>query len=386
MAETKIYKNVRFANRIDTEANWVMNNPTLEPGELAFVGDNGNYFLILGDMHRTPIKQIIQEREAGGHDSHIFYPGKKGSGGTGAIPIASATLVGGVKIPDYSTSGLTIAVDGSLKNALIEKYDFTRNCFVIKKLYVQDLEYDNKVTNPSFEGDTLTLREGQTSPVSVKAGMVITNLKRSFNGFLGLSANNRIMLGQEDGTFAEVFGIGYTGQDFTGMIKLSKDGNVAIPTACQTLIIQDGENTLTYDPSFSTVAINITPPTIKVNGQSTTYNAETREYNLILDGGLTPENIEKIEQLEQSLDDIQNLKTETLTDVQEGSKIKVSKVDRVVTVSHDTSALQENNVSSADYTVKTTTNPEVIRVLVDIEVDEYGHIIKKHFKDITWTI
>ena len=274
----------------------------------------------------------------------------------------------------------------ALKNALIDKYDFTRSCFVIKKLYVQDLEYDNKVTNPSFEGDTLTLREGQTTPVSVKAGMVITNLKRNFNAFLGLSANNRIMLGQEDGTFAEVLGIGHTGQDFTGMVKLSKDGNVALPTACQTLVIQDGENIFTYDPSFSTVAINITPPTIKVNGQTTTYNAEKREYNIVLDGGLTPENIEKIEQLEQSLDDIQTLKTETLTDVQEGSKIKVSKVDRVVTVSHDTSALQENNVSSADYTVKTTTNPEVIRVLVDIEVDEYGHIIKKHFKDITWTI
>lgn len=388
MAEIKIYKNVRFANRIDTEANWVMNNPTLEPGELAFVGEAGDYYMILGDTHKKPIKQIIQEQKSGAHDTHIFYPGKGSSspGGSSSIPIASATLVGGVKVAESVTSGLILSTDGSLSNALIERYDFTRDCFVIKKLYVQNLEYDNKVTNPAFEGDTLTLRDGATIPVSVKAGIVITNLKRNFNGFLGLSAENRIMIAQEDGTNAQVLGIGYTGQDASGMVQITKDGNVAYLKPCTTLNIIDGTNSLVYDPSLESVAINITPPAIKVNGQSTSYNAETREYNITLDGGLTPENITRIEQLEQSLDDIATLKTETLTDIQAGDRITVTKIDRVVTVDHAGNTLKEEEIGAARYTVSNTSNPEILRFLTNIELDEYGHVTKKYFTDIEWVI
>ena len=344
MADLKIYKNVRFANRIDTEANWAMANPTLEPGELAFVGNDENYIMILGDTHKKPIKEILNELSTGKHDTHVFYPGKNGSGGSGgggggggssSIPIATIDTIGGVKVPTSATSGLNLKKDGTLTNALISRYDSSRECFVIKKLYVENLEYDNKVTNPAFEGDTITLRDGLSSALTLRAGIVITSLKKDFDGFFGLSANNRLTIKQLDGTYVEMLGVSAVNNDTVGLISIVKGASVATIQNCSTLTITDSAENTVYTPSGDNITIDVTPPKLKVNGQDTVYNAETREYNVEIDGGLTEENRQKIAQLEQSLDDIETLKRETLIDVKAGDVIRaVKNGDRTVTIHH----------------------------------------------------
>ena len=396
MAETKIYKNVRFANRIDTESNWVMANPTLEPGELAFVGENGNYVMILGDTHKKPIRQIIQEMGTGAHDSHIFYPGKNnsgsgggGGGGSTTIPVASATILGGVKVPEEKVSGLTLVGDGTLKNALISEYDYDRGCFVVNKLYIKDLEYDNKVTNPSFEGDFLTLRAESTSALAVKSGIVIKSLQEGFDGFLGLSAANKIIIAQTDGTYAELVGIAPTGVG-VGLVNYSSSNNYATITECSTLNLHTNTGDIAYSPSAPTVDIDVTSPPISVNGQIFNYNPEIKQYNIELEGGLTEENRQKLEQLSQSLEDINTLKQETLINVLEGNLIDVlNNNDRTVTVTHSEVSQGLAEVTTATYVV---TNPsddedlEAIKLLADIEVDKYGHITKKKFVTLSWKI
>jgi hypothetical protein len=394
MADVKIYKNVRFANRIDTEANWAMANPTLEPGELAFVGSDENYIMILGDTHKKPIKEILNELSTGKHDTHVFYPGKNssnnsgGGGGSTSIPIATIDTIGGVKVPTAASSGLNLKRDGTLTNALINRYDSSRECFVIKKLYVENLEYDNKETNPSFEGDTITLRDGETTALSLRAGIVIDSLKKDFDGFLGLSSNNRITIKQLDGTYVEMLGLSAVNNDTVGLVSIVKGASTATIQQCSTLSVVDSGTTATYTPAGNNVTIDVTPPTIKVNGQTTTYDANAREYSIVLDGGLTPENIAKIEQLEQSLDDIATLQRETLVDVKAGNIISVTKNnDRTVTIHHAEVAVGRTDSDSIlNYHVEQTSQPEVIYFLTDIDVDEYGHITKKYYKGITWTI
>ena len=393
MAETKVYKNVRFANRIDTESNWVMINPTLEPGELAFVGEEGNYFMILGDTHRRPIKEIIDNPSA--HASHVFYPASRtgdnggggGGGGSTTIPVASATILGGVKVPEEKVSGLTIATDGTLKNALVSRYDYDRGCFVVNKLYIKDLEYDNKVTNPSFEGDFLTLRAESTSALDVKSGIIIKSLQEGFDGFLGLSAENKIIVAQTDGTYSELVGIASTGVGI-GLVNYASSNNYATITECSTLTLRTNTGDVAYNPSTPAVDVDVTSPPISVNGQVFNYNTDNNRYDIELEGGLTEENRQKLEQLSQSLEDIATLQKETLTEVKSGNKITVTdNNDRTVTVNHDTTALQDDNISAAIYTVKSQTpQTEKIKVLVDIETDVYGHVIKKHFKEISWVI
>ena len=392
MAETKIYKNVRFANRIDTEANWVMNNPTLEPGELAFVGENGDYIMILGDTHKKPIGQIINDMRNGTHDSHIFYPGKhSGSGGGGGggstnIPVASATLLGGVKIPEEHISGLVIAGDGTLKNALTEKYDYDRGCFVVNKLYIKDLEYDNKVTNPSFEGDFLTLRADSTEPLAVKSGIVIKSLQTNFDGFLGLSAENKIIIAQTDGTYAELVGISPTGVN-KGFISYSTGNNYATIVVCNPLNITTNAGQVSYDPTAPTASIDVSSPPIAVNGQVFNYNTTDNRYNIELDGGLTEENRQKLEQLERSLSDIEQLKTETITDVVGDKLIEAIKNNRTITVTHSVATKELDEEANATYVVEDApegTDLESIKLLADIVVDQYGHVIKKKFIHLAW--
>ena len=396
MAETKIYKNVRFANRIDTESNWVMANPTLEPGELAFVGENGNYVMILGDTHKKPIRQIIQEMGTGAHDSHIFYPGKNnsgsgggGGGGSTTIPVASATILGGVKVPEEKVSGLTLAGDGTLKNALVSKYDYDRGCFVVNKLYIKDLEYDNKVTNPSFEGDFLTLRAESTNALDVKSGIVIKSLQEGFDGFLGLSAENKIIVAQTDGTYSELVGIASTGVG-VGLVNYASSNNYATITECSTLTLRTNTGDIAYSPSSPAVNVDVTSPPISVNGQVFHYDSNDHLYNIELEGGLTEENRQKLEQLSQSLDDIDTLKRETLINVLEGNLIDVlNNNDRTVTVTHSEVSQGLAEITTTTYTVTNASDGEdleAIKLLADIEVDNYGHITKKKFITLSWKI
>lgn len=391
MAETKIYKNVRFANRIDTEFNWIATNPTLEPGELAFVGENGDYYMILGDTHKKPIRQIISEIPSGLHDTHVFYPGKStssgggGAGGSTSIPVASATILGGVKVPEEKVSGLTISGDGTLKNSLISKYDYDRNCFVVNKLYIKDLEYDDKVANPSFEGDFLTLRADSTNALDVKAGIVIKSLQEGFDGFLGLSAENKIIVAQTDGTYAEMVGISPTGTPL-GLVSYTTGNNYATITPCSNLTFTTNSGTTIYNPATAAASINVSSPPISVNGQVFNYNATADQYEIELDGGLSSENLERLEQIEMSLDDIENLKVETITEVYSGNNITVvNNNDRTVTVNHNVKSLLDSGLDTKRITVgPLSDNPEKINILADIEVDEYGHITKKKFFQISW--
>jgi hypothetical protein len=185
-----------------------------------------------------------------------------------------------------------------------------------------------------------------------------------------------------------MLGLSAVNNDTVGLVSIVKGASTATVQQCSTLSVVDSGTTATYTPAGNNVTIDVTPPTIKVNGQTTTYDANAREYSVVLDGGLTPENIAKIEQLEQSLDDIATLQRETLVDVKAGNIISVAKNnDRTVTIHHAEVAVGRTDSDSIlNYHVEQTSQPEVIYFLTDIDVDEDGHITKKYYKGITWTI
>ena len=222
MAEITKYYNVRYANRIDTPGNWIDVNPVLEPGELAFVGSGGNYYMILGDEYRTPIAEIISNQEY--HASHIFYPGTGGGGGgggTGSIPIATSATIGGVKVPDATESGLNLTDGGELTNALISHWDFVTQRFVINKLHVNDLT-DRSGIKVKF------IQEGNV------------------DGFLGIDPQNRIVI-YDKGT--PISGYIISGQG-DGYVTISEEFPYGLLTPFQELTFTDGQASYKYAPNL----------------------------------------------------------------------------------------------------------------------------------------
>lgn len=394
MADITIYKNVRFANRIDSEANWVAADPILEPGEIAFVGQSGHYYMVVGCEHKTSMASIVLEPDK--HASHIFYPGSGssgggGGGGGGSIPIATDSTVGGVKVAHELISGLRLETDGSLSNALIESYDSINQRYVINRLHVKNLSFDQQSESVSSTSNYITVRSGATAGLAEGevAGLVVENVTGEYyNGFLGINRNNQII-------------INYLGSPVVGaMISGAGAGYIVaeeglpyatiVPFAPLTFV--EGENTVQYTPDKSE-SITLTPPVIKVNGQITSYNAELREYNISLDGGLTPENAAKLEQFDNYIAIIENLNSQHINAVEgDGTHISAEMIangelGQKIKVTHNNIACTNEN-SNRRYTIQSSSDPnaEGITVITGITLDSKGHVTGISTANIAWVI
>ena len=389
MADITIYKNVRFANRIDSEANWVEADPVLEPGELAFVGQGGHYYMVLGCEHQTSMANIVLNPT--GHASHIFYPGSGGPGG-GSIPIATDSTVGGVKVYHEFISGLRLMDDGSLSNALIESYDNENERYVIDKLHVRDLSFDKQSETVASTSNYITVRSGAEEGLLEDefAGLKIENITGEYyDGFLGINRNSQIVVNYLGDPVAGAIVVG----EGAGYIRAEKGLSYAIIEEFQPLTFIDGENTMQYTPDQSGTSITLTPPAIKINGQATSYDATLREYNILLDGGLTPENAAKLEQFDNYITIIDDLNAKHINAV-EGDETHISaemiangELGQKIKVTHNNIECTNEN-SNRRYTIKSSSdqNAEGITVITGITLDSKGHVTGISTANIAWVI
>ncbi len=392
MAEITKYYNVRYANRIDTPGNWIDVNPVLEPGELAFVGSGGNYYMILGDEHRTPIADIISNQEY--HASHIFYPGTGGGGGgggTGSIPIATSATIGGVKVPDVTESGLNLTDGGELTNALISHWDFATQRFVINKLHVNDLTYTNQSADIATSGDEIVLREGAINALADRSGIKVKFIQEgNVDGFLGIDPQNRIVI-YDKGT--PVSGYIISGQG-DGYVTISEEFPYGLLTPFQELTFTDGQASYKYAPNLGIfkgeevmASIDITPPAISVNGMPVTYDPTNRRYDIVLDGGLTPETAAKLNEFSNYIEIIDNLNSTIITEVEGDKHIEVTLNNQKLSTSHKGITVKRTgNINN--YSVMTSSDPSLtsVEVITGLEVDDAGHLTGITTTTFTWTI
>lgn len=395
MADITIYKNVRFANRIDSEANWVDADPVLEPGEIAFVGQSGYYYMVVGCEHKTSMASIVLNPSA--HASHIFYPssgssGGGGGGGGGPIPIATDSTIGGVKVSHEFISGLRLGGDGSLSNALIESYDSINQRYVIGRLHVRNLSFDQQSESISSTGNYITVRSGATAGLAEEemAGMVVENITGEYyNGFLGINRNNQIVINYLGNPIAGAVVAG----EGAGYIEVVEQSPYASIKTFQPLTFVDGEVTIQYTPDTPDTSITLTPPTIKVNGQTTSYDAGLREYNISLDGGLTPENAAKLEQFDNYITIIDNLNAQHINAVEgDGTHISAEMIangelGQKIKVTHNNIECTNEN-SNRRYTIQSSSDPnaEGITVITGITLDSKGHVTGISTANIAWVI
>jgi hypothetical protein len=392
MADITIYKNVRFANRIDSEANWVDADPTLEPGELAFVGQNGYYYMVVGCEHKTSMANIVLNPE--GHATHIFYPGSGGSGGGGggAIPVATDSTIGGVKVAHPFLSGLTLETDGSLSNALVSGYDAIEERFIIDRLHVKNLSFDQQSSNLSASGNYITVRAEADGGMGSEdiAGIVVENITGEYyNGFLGINRDNQIVINYLGSPIAGVMvtGVG------AGYVLAEEQLPYATIVPFEPLTFIDGEVTTQYTPDKADTSITLTPPAIKVNGQITSYDAEKREYTISLDGGLTPESAAKLEQFDNYIAIIDNLNAQHINAVEgDGTHISAEMIangelGQKIKVTHNNIACANEN-SNRRYTIQSSSDPnaEGITVITGITLDSKGHVTGISTANIAWVI
>lgn len=392
MPDITIYKNVRFANRIDTEANWVDADPVLEPGEIAFVGQSGYYYMVVGCEHKTSMANIVLNPE--GHATHIFYPGSGGSGGGGggAIPVATDSTIGGVKVAHPFLSGLTLETDGALSNALVSGYDAVEERFIIDRLHVKNLSFDQQSSNLSASGNYITVRAEADGGMGSEdiAGIVVENITGEYyNGFLGINRDNQIVINYLGSPIAGVMvtGVG------AGYVLAEEKLPYATIVPFEPLTFVDGEVTTQYTPDKADTSITLTPPAIKVNGQATSYNAELREYNISLSGGLTPENAAKLEQFDNYISIIDNLNSQHINAV-EGDETHISaqmiangELGQKIQVTHKDIACTNEN-SNRRYTIQSSSDPnaEGITVITGITLDSKGHVTGISTANIAWVI
>lgn len=392
MADITKYYNVRFANRIDTPGKWAAINPTLEPGELAFVGSEGNYIMVLGDEHRTPIGEIIANEAA--HQTHIFYPGSKGGGGGGSsyiLPIASDAELGGIKVQNKFYSGLSIDEYGNLSNALISTYSAEKQRFVIEALHVNDLTYNRQETNLSMTGDEIIIRLDSPRPLETYAGIRVKHTKEgNLDGFLGIDNQNRIAI-IVDGMMVSGSVVNGTG---TGYLTIPENSPVAYLTEFTPLTITDSSKQYSYTPDRGVTLgdnvvdnIIVTPPTLQVNGQTVPYNEEQRLLNIQLDGGLTPETAAKLKEFDNYIEIINRLNTTTINVAEGDTHIDATINDQTLSVQHkNINIVRSPKVNNYKITTSTDVSLVSADVITGIDVDEKGHVTGITTTTFTWSL
>lgn len=387
MADIKQYNNIRFANLIDEPNRWKTTSFVPANGEFVVLDDRDNTAIVIGDGS-TSIATMIENKN--NYASRFFYNSKQsgsGGGGTSSLPTASATVKGGIKVKSAAQSGLKMSGE-FLSNALISGYDTTKQCFWIEKLYVKDLSYDSKDISNGFAGSTIILRDGATSAATEPAGIVVTKLQNSFDGFLGLNTNNFITLKDTSGGY--VSGVLLPVTKGSGFVTIG-NSNIATVTKPGTLTFNNGlGQTEVYDPTNAgDTAITVQFPSIVVNGQN--IGISDGKYTIELSGGLTPDNAEKIGKIDGIDNRLKTLETNAITDAAgQTQQIKITRENGKITVSHEGADIKRDPNADPTTTAKAPIPVYVahhedtvtVTVLGDIVLDDCGHVIQKQYKQL----
>jgi hypothetical protein len=392
--DIKTYKNIRFSNRIDTESKWKSAAAILADGEIGFVRDKG--YFIVGDG-KTNSYAIISNPDS--YSKNIYYTGAaEGGGGGGSsytLPVATQSVLGGVRSTDKR--GIVIDSDGYISSDLVSYYNNAKECYEVNKLYIHQLEYDNKETTSEFDGSNLILRASSTAPLlyGEYSGITVNKLTNNINGFLGLSANNYITIMSQDGGYTEVVGIyPYTapGEVARGIVSIAEGNNYANIASSSALVIVGQGDTQAYRPeNEEDIRIDLTPATITINGQ--VIKPFENNYFITLDGGLTPENAEKLDNLDKQIERIDFLEQNSLSSATTvpDTVLKTTIGDptpngRNIEIEHLGNKPETDSESQYIYPIKNTSDPEVITVIVGIECDDTGHVTKIITRDLGWKI
>lgn len=395
---TKIYNNVRFSNRIDTEENWLNSDAILAEGETAFVGDNGSYYMVVGDNHHNPMSYIVSDPDA--HASHIFFPGRHGGGG-GAdyeLPIATASRLGGVKIPNAAESGLNIDENGFLKNALFSSFNAEENRWVIDRLHVNDLSFNSEHERTSFSGNDIVLRVDATEELSEQetSGIIVNKIKDDVQGYLGIDCDNRIVINNYG---YKEFCVPISAAEAVGFVNVSATSPVATVMTPTNLYMTRGSTPFAYYSPLEGLTIetyefpeggNVLEliPGLNVNGQPIPYDVLTNSYSIELEGGLTEESAAKLANLDVYIEELENLKDGMISEISDGEKITTAREGNNVTISHATTNTERPSSTVDNYIVQESQQGgalEVFTYISDIEVDEFGHVTKIIRKSVTFT-
>lgn len=390
-----IYKNVRFANRIDFASKWREEGPELASGEIAFVSDNGKYYMVVGCEDGTNMAEILDHLDD--HASHIFYPGPGSpGGGGGSIPPATASTIGGVKVGFWQESGLLLE-DGVLTNALVHDYKGDR--FIINKLHVNDLSFDRQTENVSSTGNYITVRADKGAGMGAKevAGLIVNNIDgNGKQGFLGINLNNQIVI-KDLPQNVDVPGVIVAvdpDDGGTGYIDAKAGAPYANIIPFGSLTFEKNKTEIAKYTPESNVSIDLTPPGIRVNGQLTSYDMENNEYNIALEGGLTEENAANLEQFDNYIGIINDLNAKHINAV-EGDGVYISaeivkngEFGKKIIVTHNDITPEKDIGGDVDYPIQSKNDQtrERLTVITGIEVDDKGHVTKIVSKDIAWTI
>lgn len=392
-----IYNNVRFSNRIDTEENWLNSESILAEGEIAFVGDNGRYYMVVGDNHHNPMSYIVSDPDA--HASHVFFPGRHGGGGTDyELPIATASRLGGVKIPNAAESGLNIDENGFLKNALFSSFNVEENRWVIDRLHVNDLSFNSEHETTSFSGDDIVLRVNATEELLARetSGIIVNKIKGDIQGYLGIDRDNRIVINNYG---YKEFCVPISAVEAVGFVNVSVTSPVATVTTPTNLYMTRGSTPFAYYSPLEGLTIgtyefsgddNVLEliPGLNVNGQSIAYDVLTNSYSIELEGGLTEESAAKLANLDAYVEDLENLKNVTVTEINGGEKITTTREGNSITISHTATETERPSSTVDNYVVQEAQQGEALEVFTyisDIEVDEAGHVTKIVQKSVTFT-
>ena len=412
----KIITNARFCNRIDSLPNWREHNPILRSGELGIImnGINQQTVGIIGNGTNT-VNDILDNYPI--YNNNIIFFGQ---GAQYQIPLAGLE-VGGVYSTDKYTTGISIK-NGVIQNELVSEYDDTNLCYVVDKLRINSLIYDNLSMLPTFNTNFIELRyidpnaDNTITPTPLQdgeyAGIKIINSTTATNGAListeiAIDNTEQLYVTKQMTkypvlTMTELMPDYYgpasskmTIPCFISVDKETKLGTFVKPSFLTFTnpywsititdpntgeeIITDG--TKTYDGS-TPISIDLTPPTVVFNSQVFNYDSTTNTYSIILDeGGLSPENAEKIAKIDNLESNIININN-TINNINQSLENKLEAQD-IVFQESETTAVQTTGtsytISLKQVTVQNKTGQDTnassgFTAITDIEVDEYGRL------------
>lgn len=409
----QIIKNVRFCNLIDTYANWTDGDQKhiLREGELGIVrlGINDRTVGIIGDG-ATDIRDFLNQPI--GYEDNIIYFGRGAQ-----MPAATGDQLGGVKNGPIETA-IEIK-NGIIYNKLVDSWDSNAGQYVIKKLKIEDLTCDNFQADLSIEGDVLLLRKKQEGALEdgVISGIEIDKLIQKedgsfYKGYFGLDNKENFYISRQGSNLPLYPAENVYYNNTIGFYNFNAENQAFSILPPKELIFKNdywatGEPTdekyeetklKKYDGIMSGFEINLTPPTITTANGNAEYDFETNTYTLLLNGGLSDENIELLNSIKPALErvdaceeavannntnietlqtNVENLQTTKLESkdiiIESGNKITVTRTEGTTTfsVAHNTAT-----VTTDSDTEEIITKGQSYTFITGIETDNYGHITK----------
>lgn len=392
MAEQyKIYDNIRTVQRCDTINNWqYYSTATLATGELGCVFDNNfeHPYIVLGGATSATgepftMRYITKNRDKENIAPYIFISKQEVeeivNGGV-QIPVASTTEIGGIKMAPLS--GLMLDQNNALRSAIFT-WNYDKGCYSTDHLYVNTLEFGNKIESSLFDSDTITLRASATTYEFDFAGITVPTDTDS-HAMLGVNSSKQLVISDKYNIPTVALPLQHPNADVAYCaVSCASDDTLGtlVPLNSLQFINSKTENTLSYNGS-ELVEVDITPPDIIVNGQNAFYDIDNNQFNIHLDGGLTEENLSKINSIDalaRQVSELQSSVDERLTiEVSGNNKINVQTqtqgTQKTFIVQHDT--YQAIVPGTASYSVKAgDSSRDTLSCITSLSVDDYGHLV-----------